>query len=487
MRYPETKMHAHWIPPEVTERAEGEWELFDAASCDKCVEVVVIDAVELAELRAKNERLESVSQKDAAILEAMASIAVEHNINSAVICERADEIDRLRKAEHVATVVNNNQPGRLVIVEMARKFETLSVGTKLYSGPELRAKTEEQAVPSDEELFSFAATEEFLLFCDKEEFLQIAKEVLLVFGRKAAPPAQALPVAVVHDSRYTHEDGVVKQTVRVLLNPLPEGAELYWGQPAQAVSVPFDIEEYLSAYEWRAEDGGLSELTTRDRQLLQDFANGLPLYTALPAQAVSVPAGVNPFASIWDDCELRKPAMWGCLNQVFTTEEAAKEYQLSKFRGGTGPSVIAFDIAPLATFMIINTSEGMKVNFYGVGNFQEPNHTVITDRGFLNRLGVPFDTGSSQIKQVDYAAVLGALHDELSRVASLHALFDAELQSVESYKHEQTARVERIIKIIRLKLTSGNDVQVSRIHLDRDEAELVISTLAAATPLEQPK
>lgn len=61
--------------------------------------------------------------------------------------------------------------------------------------------------------------------------------------------------------------------------------------PAQAVSVPFDIEEYLSAYEWRAEDGGLSELTARDRQLLQDFANGLPLYTALPAQAVSVPEG----------------------------------------------------------------------------------------------------------------------------------------------------------------------------------------------------
>ncbi len=55
MRYPETKMHAHWIPPEVTERAEGQWELFDAASCDKCVEVVVIDAVELAELRAKAE------------------------------------------------------------------------------------------------------------------------------------------------------------------------------------------------------------------------------------------------------------------------------------------------------------------------------------------------------------------------------------------------------------------------------------------------
>lgn len=49
-------------------------------------------------------------------------------------------------------------------------------------------KAEAQA-PSDEELLNFAASEQFLLFCDEDEFLQIAKEVLLVFGGKAAPPA----------------------------------------------------------------------------------------------------------------------------------------------------------------------------------------------------------------------------------------------------------------------------------------------------------
>jgi hypothetical protein len=62
---------------------------------------------------------------------------------------------------------------------------------------------------------------------------------------RAKAEVRAEPVAVVHDSRYEHEDGVVKQTVRILLNPLPEGAELYWGQPAQAVSVPASYRDDL--------------------------------------------------------------------------------------------------------------------------------------------------------------------------------------------------------------------------------------------------
>lgn len=56
---------------------------------------------------------------------------------------------------------------------------------KLNAAPPAQAEAQ---APSDEELLNFATSEQFLLFCDEDEFLQIAKEVLLVFGGKAAPP-----------------------------------------------------------------------------------------------------------------------------------------------------------------------------------------------------------------------------------------------------------------------------------------------------------
>lgn len=98
-------------------------------------------------LREEIARRDENSRKDLPLLEAMASIAAEHGITSTAILARVEEIERLRKADHVATVINNNQPGKQVIVEMVREFETLSVGTKLYSGPELRAKAEVRAAP----------------------------------------------------------------------------------------------------------------------------------------------------------------------------------------------------------------------------------------------------------------------------------------------------------------------------------------------------
>lgn len=98
-----------------------------------------------------------------------------------------------------------------------------------------------------------------------------------------APPAQAVPVAVVHDSRYEHDGGVVKQTVRILLNPLPEGAELYWGQPAQAVSEP----EYGDGHDWEGFPGGCARFgCTPGCNPITSRRD-----TAPPAQAVSVLEG----------------------------------------------------------------------------------------------------------------------------------------------------------------------------------------------------
>lgn len=55
--------------------------------------------------------------------------------------------------------------------------------------------TDKIEVPSDEELAEFAAEEQFLLFCDEDEFVQIARAVLQRFGaaallREAAQPAR---------------------------------------------------------------------------------------------------------------------------------------------------------------------------------------------------------------------------------------------------------------------------------------------------------
>lgn len=39
-------------------------------------------------------------------------------------------------------------------------------------------------IPTDETLIEFAAAEQFLLFCDEEEFVQIARAVLAKFARE---------------------------------------------------------------------------------------------------------------------------------------------------------------------------------------------------------------------------------------------------------------------------------------------------------------
>lgn len=62
-------------------------------------------------------------------------------------------------------------------------------------------------------------------------------EINRLLGKDGAQMAIE-PIAVVQDGRYVHEDGVVKQTIRILFNPLPEGAELYWGRPQQAAIMP---------------------------------------------------------------------------------------------------------------------------------------------------------------------------------------------------------------------------------------------------------
>lgn len=46
-------------------------------------------------------------------------------------------------------------------------------------------------VPTDNDLIKFAIEEQFLLFCDQDEFVQIAREVLAKFGAAPPPPAQA--------------------------------------------------------------------------------------------------------------------------------------------------------------------------------------------------------------------------------------------------------------------------------------------------------
>lgn len=43
----------------------------------------------------------------------------------------------------------------------------------------------ESVVPTDKELEAFAVEEQFLLFCDVDEFTQIAREVLAKWGQPA--------------------------------------------------------------------------------------------------------------------------------------------------------------------------------------------------------------------------------------------------------------------------------------------------------------
>ena len=44
--------------------------------------------------------------------------------------------------------------------------------------------------PTDEELIQFAVDEQFLLFCDEEEFVQIAREVLHKWGQSQQAPCR---------------------------------------------------------------------------------------------------------------------------------------------------------------------------------------------------------------------------------------------------------------------------------------------------------
>lgn len=55
---------------------------------------------------------------------------------------------------------------------------------------------EPMKVVSDEELIAFGGEEQFFLFCDEDEFLDIAKSVLSRFGQPAQPAASAEPVAI---------------------------------------------------------------------------------------------------------------------------------------------------------------------------------------------------------------------------------------------------------------------------------------------------
>jgi hypothetical protein len=47
--------------------------------------------------------------------------------------------------------------------------------------------------PTDVELIAFAVEEEFLLFCDQEDFVEIARSVLAKWGAQSAPAASPEP------------------------------------------------------------------------------------------------------------------------------------------------------------------------------------------------------------------------------------------------------------------------------------------------------
>ena len=89
--------------------------------------------------------------------------------------------------------------------------------------------------PTDAELVAFAVADEFLLFCDEDDFVQIARAVLAKWGAPA-PASGELVAEVMFDERK-----YIQYTIPLAL--LPVGAKFY---TAPEVRVPLSDAEALA-------------------------------------------------------------------------------------------------------------------------------------------------------------------------------------------------------------------------------------------------
>ena len=89
--------------------------------------------------------------------------------------------------------------------------------------------------PTDAELVAFAVADEFLLFCDEDDFVQIARAVLAKWGAPA-PASGELVAEVMFDERK-----YIQYTIPLEL--LPVGAKFY---TAPEVRVPLSDAEALA-------------------------------------------------------------------------------------------------------------------------------------------------------------------------------------------------------------------------------------------------
>jgi|GEM_PF-6811783 len=102
------------------------------------------------------------------------------------------EVERLRSVQVLPPSISRQLLGKIVDEVFNGAIEDCSVIEDIYRSIAAHHQPAQKAEPSDDELLEFAIEEEFLLFCDEDEFLQIARALLSRYGNQSDQCQQQL-------------------------------------------------------------------------------------------------------------------------------------------------------------------------------------------------------------------------------------------------------------------------------------------------------